>query len=126
MANITGTISLPNLPKRNKNIEYIVVHYTAGTSSSIGHAKSTIEYFKTNGKASADFAVDDKEIWQGNDDIKNKYTEHCGGEGAGKTTSIWKSHNGKCTNENSIGIEMCSNIKNGGKVNNALDPIYIG
>lgn len=92
--------------KKNREIKYIVIHYTAGTTSKPGTAKSTAKYFaKETTKASADFIVDDENIVQYNPDIKNRYTWHCGG-------SKYKTKGGSlykiCTSANSIGIEMCS------------------
>ena len=92
--------------KKGREIKYIVIHYTAGTTSKPGTAKSTAKYFaKETTKASADFIVDDENIVQYNPDIKNRYTWHCGG-------SKYKTKGGSlykiCTSANSIGIEMCS------------------
>jgi N-acetylmuramoyl-L-alanine amidase CwlA len=92
---------------KNRKIEYIVIHYTAGISSAKGKAASTATYFsKETTKASADFIVDDSTIVQYNPDIKNRYCWHCGGSKLNtKGGSFYK----KCTNKNSIGIEICSN-----------------
>ena len=91
---------------KNREIKYIVIHYTAGTTSKPGTARSTAKYFaKETTKASADFIVDDENVVQYNPDIKNRYTWHCGG-------SKYKTKGGSlykiCTSANSIGIEMCS------------------
>lgn len=91
---------------KNRKIKYIVIHYTAGTTSKPGTAKSTAKYFaKETTKASADYIVDDENVVQYNPDIKNRYTWHCGG-------SKYKTRGGSlykiCTSANSIGIEMCS------------------
>lgn len=104
--------------QKNRKIEYIVVHYTAGTSSKKGKAKSTANYFnKKTTKASADFIVDDATIIQYNCDINNQYAWHCGG-------SKYKTKGGSlykiCTNSNSIGIEICSSNQNN-KVENPND-----
>lgn len=94
---------------KGRKIDWIVVHYTAGTSSAKGKAKSTAKYFaKVETKASADFIVDDETIVQFNEDMENRYTWHCGG-------SKYKTKGGSqykiCTNKNSIGIEVCSTNK---------------
>jgi len=99
-----GEYNLTN--KKNREIKYIVIHYTAGTTSKSGTAKSTAKYFnKETTKASADFIVDDEFVVQFNPDIKNKYCWHCGG-------SKYKTQGGSlykiCTSANSIGIEVCS------------------
>lgn len=92
--------------KKNREIKYIVIHYTAGITSKVGSALSTAKYFaKETTKASADFIVDDETIVQYSDDIRNRYCWHCGGS---KLKTKGGSLYGKCTNANSIGVEMCS------------------
>lgn len=92
---------------KNRKIEYIVIHYTAGTSSTPGKAASTAKYFANEStKASADFIVDDANVVQFNQDIPNRYTWHCGGA---KLKTQGGQYYNKCTNKNSIGIEICSN-----------------
>jgi len=92
--------------KKGRTIKYIVIHYTAGVSSVKGKATSTANYFsKDSTKASADFIVDNETIVQYNGDIKNRYSWHCGGS---KLKTKGGSLYGKCTNANSIGVEMCS------------------
>lgn len=92
--------------KKNREIKYIVIHYTAGITSKVGSALSTAKYFaKKTTKASADFIVDDETIVQYSDDIRNRYCWHCGGS---KLKTKGGSLYGKCTNANSIGVEMCS------------------
>ena len=86
----------------NREIKYIVIHFTAGGSSKPGAAMATRNVF-LNRKASADFCVDDRDIVQINPDLKHYY---CWAVGDG---------NGKygITNKNSINIEICSNLKKG-------------
>ena len=107
---------------QNRKIEYIVLHYTAGTSSKAGTAANTANYFKTTTRqSSADFIVDDENIVQYNGDIKNRY---CWSVGGSKYTKKYTSESGKyygiCKNSNSISIEMCSN-KTNSKTLNAED-----
>lgn len=88
--------------KRNKaDIKYIVIHYVGA----LGDAKANTDYYKNNDvSASADFFVGHSgDIWQAND-YYNYYSWHCGGglQGSGGASFF-----GKCTNRNSIGIEMC-------------------
>lgn len=88
--------------KRGKgSIKYIVIHYVGA----LGDAKANTDYYKsTNVGASADFWVGfNGDIWQGND-YYNYYSWHCGGglQGSGGASCY-----GKCTNSNSVGIEMC-------------------
>lgn len=119
--NIIKRTSTHNTSSRpNRTIKYIVIHYTAGVSSKGGSAANIASYFASQGSrsASADFIVDDRDIIQYNPDIKNRNCWHCGGskQGSGGATFY-----GKCTNSNSIGIEVCSTNRTG-KVTNANDP----
>jgi N-acetylmuramoyl-L-alanine amidase CwlA len=115
----TSTIHTTLSAKRK--IDYIVVHYTAGTTSKAGTAINTANYFETTStEVSADFIVDDGEIVQYNPDIQNRYSWHCGGAKYGtKGGSFY----GKCTNANSIGIEICS-TNSTGRMQNANDRSY--
>ena len=80
--------------------KYIVVHYTANTTDT---AYNNTRYFKSvNRNASANYFVDDNNIYQCVLDKDKAW--HCGdklkiGNGG--------AYYGKCTNSNSIGIEMC-------------------
>lgn len=108
--------------KKGRKIEYIVVHYTAGTKSTAGVAKSVASMFANPSRqASADFIVDDEFIVQYNGDIANRYTWAVGGSKYTNpsTTEGGKYYN-KCRNDNSISIEMCSSKKNT-KTLNATD-----
>lgn len=102
-------------------IEYIVIHYTAGTTSKAGSAVNTADYFRTTStQVSADFIVDDAAVVQYNPDIKNRYSWHCGGSKyATKGGSLY----GICKNANSIGIEICCNNSTG-KMQAANDKSY--
>ena len=87
-----------NRSTRTQPIKYIVIHDT-GNRSAGADAQSHFNYFNSgNRDSSADFFVDDKDIWQVNDYAKY-YTWHCG-DGKGKYG---------ITNQNSIGVEMCIN-----------------
>ena len=87
-----------NRSPRTQPIKYIVIHDT-GNRSAGADAQSHFNYFNSgNRDSSADFFVDDKDIWQVNDYAKY-YTWHCG-DGKGKYG---------ITNQNSIGVEMCIN-----------------
>ena len=106
--------------KPNRKIEYIVVHYTAGVTSRAGSAMNTANYYPQSNNVSADFTVDDTCAIQYNGDIKNRYCWHCGGSKyATKGGSLY----GKCTNMNSIGVEICS-TNSTGKMQNANDRSY--
>lgn len=95
----------------NRNIAYIVIHYTAGSTSRPGTAKNNAVMFADPScGASADFIVDDSTIVQYNPDINNRYCWHCGDNK--NPYSMGGKFYGKCTNANSIGIEICSTNKN--------------
>jgi len=103
------------LLKRNKSdIKYIVIHYVGA----LGDAKANAEYYgSTYVGASADFFVGHGgDIWQAND-YYNYYSWHCGGglQGTGGHKFF-----GICTNQNSIGIELCVR-KRSTKTMNATD-----
>lgn len=107
--------------KANRDIKYIVIHYTAGTTSKAGSAINAADYFRTTTtQVSSDFTVDDTAVVQYNPDIKNRYTWHCGGNKyATKGGSLY----GICKNSNSIGIEICCNNSTG-KMQAANDKSY--
>ena len=89
--------------------KYIVIHYVGAVSS----AEANARYFATGYRgASAHYFVDEEEIWQS---VPLKYAAwHCGGgyQDYGTKYGGGKYH-GKCTNYNSIGIEMCLYKKDG-------------
>lgn len=93
-----------HITKKDRDIKYLVIHYTAGGSSKKGSAIQTRNLFQnSNREASADFCVDDETIVQVNGNLKGEY---CWAVGDGK---------GKygITNSNCISIEMCSTLKKG-------------
>lgn len=84
----------------NRKIRYLIIHYTAGSSSATGAAKSMKGFWEQKKNASADFGVDNGTMVQFNPDPRNYYTwAVSGGNGI--------------TNANSISIEICSNRKPG-------------
>lgn len=97
----------------NRSIEYIALHYTAGTTSKAGTALGVAKWFASGGNpsnpASSDFIVDDRDIVQYNNDIENRYAWCVGGVKYSPTTSLGASLYGKATNKNTINIEICSN-----------------
>lgn len=99
----TGT---HNTTATARTIKYIVIHYTAGTTSKRGAARNTAAWFK-NPKAggSADYIVDDEEFVQYNPDPKSRYCWAVGG-------SKYDTHGGSlykvATNRNCVSIEICS------------------
>ena len=95
----------------NRPINYIVVHYTAGSTSKAGSARNTaIMFSNPTVYASADYIVDDETIVQFNPDIRNRFCWHCGDNK--NAYSMGGKFHGKCTNANSIGIEVCSTNPN--------------
>ncbi len=95
----------------NRPINYIVVHYTAGSTSKAGSARNTaIMFSNPTVYASADYIVDDETIVQFNPDIRNRFCWHCGDNK--NPYSMGGKFHGKCTNANSIGIEVCSTNPN--------------
>lgn len=100
----------------NRSIEYIALHYTAGTTSKAGTALGLAKWFASGGNpsnpASSDFIVDDRDIVQYNKDIENRYAWCVGGAKYSPTTSLGASLYGKATNKNTINIEICSNKLN--------------
>lgn len=97
---------------RNGNsIKYIVIHYVGATGSAYNNCKY---FYDVDRSASAHYFVGhDGEIWQCVNDTDSAW--HCGG---GRQTSQGGLYLGKCTNYNSIGIEMCVNYANGSWVYN--------
>ena len=105
----------------NRKIEYIVIHYTAGTTSKSGSAVNNAIFFSTTDReVSSDYIVDDEYCCQYNGDIENRYTWHCGGS---RYKTKGGTYYGKCTNRNSIGIEVCSSNSTG-RMQNANDSSY--
>lgn len=93
-----------HITKRSRVPKYLVIHYTAGTSSAKGMATATRNAWQNgNRDASADFVVDDETIVQATPDV-NGYVCWSVGDGNGKYG---------VTNTNSMSIEMCSSIKKG-------------
>lgn len=91
-------------------VNYIAIHYTAGSRSTRGAAKANRDVF-TKRPASADFVVDDEQTVQVNPDIDSYYCW-----AVGDKRNPWTGGarlNGKATNRNTISIEMCSTLAKG-------------
>lgn len=83
-----------------KDIKYIVIHYTANDGDT---DENNGKYFRNNVvKSSAHYFVDDDSITQSVPD--NYVAWHCGAT---------KYRHPSCRNSNSIGIEICDDIRNG-------------
>lgn len=91
----------------NRPIKFLAIHYTAGTSSYAGCVRALRNVFQ-HGSASADYAVDDKEMAQYNPDVSNYYCWAVGGSKKPGATL-----HGIATNRNTISIEICSSLKKG-------------
>ena len=95
-----------NCGQRTEKVQYIVIHYTG----SEGTAANNVSYFNGGDRgASAHYFVDRSGAVYEYCDPAKYYAWHCGG-------SLESSHHpyhGKCTNRNSIGIEICTH--NNGK-----------
>ncbi len=82
------------------SIKYIVVHYTGNDGDT---DENNGKYFKTNiVQASAHYFVDDDSITQSVPD--NHIAWHCGAK---------KYKHAYCRNANSIGVELCDDVRNG-------------
>ena len=113
IVNKTSTVHTGYL--KGRSIKYIVLHYTAGTSSRKGTARNIAAMFANpnNRAASADFIIDDAEIVQYNPKIEDRYTYAVGGaKYSVNYTPLAGTFYGKCKNNNSISIEMCSSKTN--------------
>lgn len=93
-----------------KNIQYIVIHYTGNDGD---HDGSNGNYFRKNAvKASAHYFVDDDSATQS---VPEDYTAYS--VGGAKYASCAKTGGGKmykkCTNANSISVELCDTVRNG-------------
>ena len=100
--NYGGTRSL-------SNIKYIVLHYTANDGDT---AMSNAKYFASGSRgASAHYFVDSKNIVQS---VKDNFVAWA--VGGNKYNDVAKTGGGKfygkCTNSNSLSIEICDDIKN--------------
>ena len=85
---------------RNGKISYIVVHYIGNNGDT---ARGNANYFAKNAvRTSAHFFVDENEIVQSV--LLGDTAWHCGAKSY---------RHPKCRNGNSIGIELCSKVKNG-------------
>lgn len=87
-----------------RRIEYIAIHYTAGTVSRKGAAANTAAYFASaNARGAADFIVDDETVVQYNGDLENRYCWAVGD----RALRIGKLY-GIAGNRNTVSLEICS------------------
>lgn len=91
---------------RSDSIKYIVIHYTSNKGDT---ALNNATYFRNNvTKTSAHYFVDENNIYQSVELYDTAW--HCGG---GLQSNGGHAFYKKCTNSNSIGIEMCLNSRSG-------------
>ena len=91
---------------RSGKIQYIVLHYTANDGDT---ARGNCSYFQgANRKTSAHYFVDENEVWQSVKDADTAWSVGGGLQGSGG-----HAYYRKCTNNNSISIELCSLIIDG-------------
>lgn len=98
----------------NRQVKYIVIHWVGSASS----AKNNADYFYSGDRqASAHYFVDDNECWQ---IVKESDVAWAVGGGPLDQGSPYakygKKYFGKCTNSNSISIEMCCAKDKNGKL----------
>lgn len=94
-----------HVTKGRQTPKYLAIHFTAGSNSNQGKAQSAYNTFVSR-SASADFAVDDRDMVQFNPDISNYY---CWAVGDAKNSaSGGASLYNEATNKNTISIEICS------------------
>lgn len=89
------------------NIKYIVIHYTANDGDT---AINNCKYFKNNiTKSSANYFVDDTSIYRS---VPDNYIPYSVG-GSKYPNTKGGTFYGKCTNSNSLNIELCDCYRNG-------------
>ena len=95
----------------NRQIKYLAIHYTAGSSSAAGKARLLKSVWEATKRASADFGVDDRDMVQFNPDPKNYKCWSVGDKksAAGGGGQLY----GVATNANTISIEICSTLTKG-------------
>lgn len=106
---IYNPLSVHITPYKGRDIKYLAIHFTAGSSSHGGRAMNVKRTFETS-QASADFCVDDRDIVQFNPDPRNYY---CWAVGDKRQFTGGASLNGVASNKNTISIEICSSCKAG-------------
>lgn len=88
-----------NISKRTQAVRYIVLHYVGSGTSASGSARANCAFFAGgNRNASANYFVDDANIYEYAD--PSKYATWHVGDGGGRYG---------ITNGNSVGIEVCIN-----------------
>ena len=104
---ITAICHTDNMWRRPSTIQYIILHYTAGSSSQPGAAVRTVKTLDTR-KLSSDYVVDDNTIIQFADDPA---------KWASTAVQKWDSRGTEAgrlaNNGNAVSIEICSTLRPG-------------
>ena len=115
----TGTANTTSLP--NRQIKYLAIHYTAGTSCGAGAAISCADWFaRADAGGSADYIVDERDFVQYNPDPLNRY---CWAVGGSKYNTQGGRLHGIAKNTNCVSLEICSGNSKG-KITVPNDPAY--
>ena len=91
---------------RTQAIKYIVIHYTGNEGDTANN--NAVYFAREKVGRSAHYFVDENEVWQSVPASDTAW--HCGGKRQGSKGGTYL---GKCTNNNSLGIEICILDKNG-------------
>ena len=105
MVQIHRKITKVNFNNRNTNPKYIAIHYVGAVSTA---ANNATYFYSTYRGASANYFVDEKEIWQV---VEDNDTAWAVGGSVYKNTK--HPYYGIAKNSNTLSIEMCVKKKNG-------------
>ncbi|MBQ7265160.1 MAG: N-acetylmuramoyl-L-alanine amidase [Firmicutes bacterium] len=102
------------------SLQYIVIHYTGNVNDT---ARGNANYFATSNTrtAGAHYFVDDKEVWQSVPDIYTAWSVGGGLYEKEIATTGGGKYYGKCTNNNSVSIELCGIPPKENTIENALE-----
>ena len=117
---MTGTNCTTSAPGRK--IQYLAIHYSAGTSCAPGQGAGLISWFRNpQADGSADYVCDERDFYQYNPDPHNRYCWAVGSKSRYNTKGgrLWK----VATNQNCISLEIVSGNKTG-KITYPNDPNY--
>ena len=104
-----------------RSIDYLAVHYSAGTDCSPGKAKDLISWFRNpQADGSADYVADEGDLYQYNPDPYNRY---CHAVGGGRYNTKGGRLYGVASNKNCISLEIVSGNRTG-KITYPNDPNY--
>lgn len=115
---IANKVNYSSTKRSKDSIDYLVIHYTANDcDNAINNARyfQNIHYYNNKVvKSSANFFVDDEYVVTSVDPLNIAYAVGGGLKDQGsKYKSKGAKYYGKCTNSNSISIELCDTTKDG-------------